>query len=386
MGVRSLPRTEQGRMFGSYRTLKGRNRMPAIRTSQRDQLAIAIEDLAEVAGLTTGLSISVVGPDRVRIEMDAWGPWLAAVHPRSSLSPQEAEALIAAEADGSAHIVVADQIAAKAKEQLVAASWSWLDRRSELRLLHRYATIEIRLPPGGLHPEPSPRMALAAPASDSPIRGRAGISYAAALLVSGEAKPSSIRSVARAIGMAPSTVSEAAALLRASGYILPNGEPEVPDLFDALVAVWRPVHAKPVATRPVPDELEWLKPNVDDLDEIGWAQGGDEAALAWGAPMFLSGDRPWIWVPDLLSARRAERRLGSADWANATGVIAVPPTPLVCIGRRRAPLNTIDWPTPHPLYLALDLARDQGRGREILDGWKPPEPLPYPWTRESDWP
>lgn len=359
--------------------------MPAIRTRHRDQLALAIGDLVAAVTPSAGLSISPAEADgRVVITMAGFGPWEASVHPRSSLSPRVAEAVIAAEAAGGTHIVVADQIAAEAKERLTAAGWSWLDRRSELHLRHESTVVEVRFPPGGLHPEPRLRMALAARASDSPIRGRAGISYAAALLLGGEAGPPSIRSVARQIGMAPSTVSEAAAHIRAAGYIRADGEPEVPDLFDALVAVWLPVHATPVATRPVPDDLERLDPNVDDLDEIGWAQGGDEAALAWGAPMFLSGDRPWIWVPDLPTARRAERQLGTMAWDDAAGIIAVPPTPLVCTGRRRAPSDTINWPTPHPLYLALDLARDLGRGREILGGWRPPEPMPYPWTPESE--
>lgn len=359
--------------------------MPAIRTRHCDQVALAVDDLVAAVTPSAGLSISPVDPDgRVVVAMAGVEPWEATVHPRSSLSPRDAQALIAAEADDGAHIVVADQIAAEAKEWLAPASWSWLDRRSELHLRHGDSTVEVRFPPGGLHPEPRLRLALAAPASDSPIRGRAGISYAAALLLGGAAGPPSIRSVARQIGMAPSTVSEAAAYIRAAGYIRADGQPELPDLFDALVAVWRPVHATPVATRPLPGDLERLDPNVDDLDEIGWAQGGDEAALAWGAPMFLSGDRPWIWVPDLPTARRAERQLGTTAWDDAAGIIAVPPTPLVCTGRRRAPSDTIEWPTPHPLYLALDLARDPGRGREILDGWKPPEPIPYPWTRESE--
>ena len=359
--------------------------MPAIRTRHRDQVALAVDDLVAAVIPSAGLSISPVVPDgRVVVTMAGVEPWEATVHPRSSLSPRDTRALIAANADDGAHIVVADQIAAEAKEHLAAAGWSWLDRRSELHLRHGDSTIEVRFPPGGLHPKPGVRMALAAPASDSPIRGRAGISYAAALLLGGEAAPPSIRSVARQIGMAPSTVSEAAAHIRAAGYIRADGQPEVPDLFDALVAVWRPVHAAPVATRPLPNDLEQLDPNVEDLDEIGWAQGGDEAALAWGAPMFLSGDRAWIWVPDLPTARRAERQLGTTAWDDAAGIIAVPPTPLVCTGRRRAPSDTIDWPTPHPLYLALDLARDPGRGREILDGWKPPEPMPYPWTPESE--
>ncbi len=375
-------------MFGSYRAANTWTKpVPSIRTSQSDQLALAIEDLTEVMGMTTGVAITSGGPDdKVAVRMGDREPWLAAVHPRTSLSPPEARALITAEDADGLHILVADQIAAGAKEHLAAADWSWLDRRSELRLYHDGASIEIRLPPGGLRPQPRLRMALAAPASDGPIRGRAGISYAAALLLGGAERPPSIRSLARQIGMAPSTVSEAAAHLRAGGYILPTGEPEVPDLFEVLVSVWRPIHIQPVALRPVPQELQRLGPNIDDLDDTGWAQGGDEAALAWGAPMFLSGDRPLIWVPDLVTARRAERQLGSASWDDAAGLIAVPPTPLVCMGRRQAPVDTIDWPTPHPLYLALDLARDPGRGREILDGWKPPEPVPYPWARESEWP
>jgi hypothetical protein len=31
------------------------------------------------------------------------------------------------------------------------------------------------------------------------------------------------------------------------------------------------------------------------------------------------------------------------------------------------------WPVAHPLFVALDLAQDTGRGREILDAWTPTE-------------
>ena len=33
-------------------------------------------------------------------------------------------------------------------------------------------------------------------------------------------------------------------------------------------------------------------------------EGEPLAALAWGAPMFLAGSRPWIWVPGDADARR----------------------------------------------------------------------------------
>jgi hypothetical protein len=33
----------------------------------------------------------------------------------------------------------------------------------------------------------------------------------------------------------------------------------------------------------------------------------------------------------------------------------------------------------HPLFVALDLAADPGRGREILDGWTPPADVARVW-------
>ena len=279
-----------------------------------------------------------------------------------------------------AHLVVADQISTAAKEYLASVpNWGWLDRRSELRLRHGSAELEIRLPsatgdavPGGV--------TLAAPASDGPIRGRAGISYAAALLLGDPAGPPSIRSVARRAGMAASTVSDAAGLLRDAGLILPSGEPALPDLFWALAAVWRPLRATPVASVPDPAAFERQSPNLDDLAHEGWAQGGDQAALAWGAPMFALGTVPWIWVPDQIIARRVERSLGAASWDDPAAVILVPPTPLACMDRQNAPSGSLAWPTLHPLYLALDLAQDRARGHEILEGWTPPLPRPRPWA------
>lgn len=353
--------------------------MPAIRRGRADQSALAIEDLTAIANRSAGLSISLrTPPDRVTVEGVGSRPWHARVHHRSSLSPRDARMLVATATKG-AHVVVADQISAAAKECLASApSWGWLDRRSELRLRHGSAELEIRLPPSTAGTVPN-GVALAAPASDGPIRGRAGISYAAALLLGGTAGPPSIRSVARRAGMAPSTVSDAAGLLRDAGLILPSGEPELPDLFWTLAAVWRPLRATPVATVPEPGTFARRSPNLDDLSAAGWAQGGDQAALAWGAPMFALGTVPWIWLPDQITARRVERTLGAATWQDHAAVILVPPTPLACMDRQHAPSGTLAWPTLHPLFLALDLAQDRARGHEILEGWIPPIPTPRPW-------
>jgi hypothetical protein len=37
------------------------------------------------------------------------------------------------------------------------------------------------------------------------------------------------------------------------------------------------------------------------------------------------------------------------------------------------------WPLAHPLFVALDLASDPGRGTEILAGWRPQEETVRVW-------
>lgn len=354
--------------------------MPAIRTSRSDQIALAIDDLRSLASPSAGLEVAPADGGEVTVSRPGRHSWKAKVHARRSLSPAEVRALTAAEGGSGAHIVVADQISAAAKAELAdAAGWSWLDRRGELRLRRGATDFEIRFSPDASRGRSAAGHALASPASDGPIRGRAGIGYAAALLRDPE-RPPSIRSVARQLGMAPSTVSDAAALLRSAGLVLPSGTPDLPDLFWALAAVWQPILATPLATVPDPARLARHAVNLNDLSTPGWAQGGDEAALAWGAPMLTVGSRPWLWVPDEATARRAERTLGTAGWDDSAAVIAVPPTPIVCVDRRPAPSASLVWPTPHPLYLALDLARDRARGHQILEEWRPPNLTVRPWA------
>ena len=135
----------------------------------------------------------------------------------------------------------------------------------------------------------------------------------------------------------------------------------------------------------IPADLENLRmTQVDRLSHAAWDPGALEVArhmaLAWGAPMFTLGTVPWIWVPDQITARRAERTLGAATWDDHAAVILVPPTPLACMDRQDAPSGSLNWPTLHPLYLALDLAQDRARGHEILEAWTPPIPSPRPWV------
>lgn len=141
-------------------------------------------------------------------------------------------------------------------------------------------------------------------------------------------------------------------------------------LFWALGQVWRPLTVVAVASAPDPADREFAA-RTDPLDQPGWVLGGDLAAAELGAPLFSLEGRPWLWVPTQVELRRAERAYGSAAWSERAAVIATPPTPLVCRWRRPHPAGATRWPLPHPVFAALDLARDPGRGREILAQWSP---------------
>lgn len=309
--------------------------------------------------------------------------WPATVIARDAISLRDAQHLAATEARGS-KVLVANQLSADAKDLLAEQNtasqtfgWSWLDRRGELALNHPEASGVIQFDLDAVERNPSRPggWGLASPRSDGPIRGRAGISYAAAVLLDPTSRPS-IREVATAAEMSHGAVGAAAKLLRDTGMIRPNGEPEIPDLFDALADAWGPTRIAPVASVPTREDATRLHTHAGDLDALGWGVGGDEAALVWGAPMFVVASRPWIWVPTDADARRATRTLESARWDESRAVLAVAPTLLVCRTRLRPPGNAPPdfLPTVHPLFLALELAQDPARGREILDQWTPDHP------------
>ncbi len=356
--------------------------MPRLRASAVRMVASAIEELSTLADSAHGLTIVRSDDDQVRVTVGRQD-WPAKVIARDAVSRRDAQELVESEARGS-KIVVANQLSTEAKELLAQQNetsgkfgWSWLDRRGELQLNHPKASgvIQFDLDAIDRNPARPGGWRLASPRSDGPIRGRAGISYAAAVLLDPTQRPS-IRAVARQAEMSHGAIGDAAKLLRETGLIRADGEPEIPELFNALAEAWGATLIAPVAKVPKQKDADRLKANVDDLDAVGWALGGDDAALSWGAPMFISGFRPWIWVPNDADARRASRTLESASWDDCTAVFAVAPTLLVCSIRRRSPGSPRPkfLPTVHPLFLALDLAQDPARGREILDGWNPDHP------------
>lgn len=357
--------------------------MPHLRATRDRQVDAAIEELLTIASTARGVSINRSGDEQVAVTVGQQS-WPATVIARDAVSVHDAQELAATHVHGS-KVIVANQLSADAKDFLTGQNagsrsfgWSWLDRRGELALNNPKASgvIQFDLDAIDRNPARPGGWRLASPRSDGPIRGRAGISYAAAVLLDPTRRPS-IREVAAAAEMSHGAVGDAAKLLREAGLIRSKGEPEIPDLFDALAEAWGPTRVVPVAKVPSRKDADHLRANANDIDEVGWGLGGDEAALTWGAPMFLLGQtRPWIWVNTDADARRASRTLEPASWDESKAVFAVAPTPLVCRTRLRSPgkPKPTFLPTVHPLFLALELAQDTSRGREILDQWTPEQP------------
>jgi hypothetical protein len=123
-----------------------------------------------------------------------------------------------------------------------------------------------------------------------------------------------------------------------------------------------------------------LRLGRDDAETTtGWALTDSAAAVAYGAPLAVRAEQRFdFYVPDQGIQRRATALLGAAPSpSQARCAVRVAPVPAVCRQRVDAEDSPFEWALAHPLFVALDLAKDSGRGREILDAWTPPER----WTR-----
>ncbi len=268
-------------------------------------------------------------------------------------------------------VVVADRVTRHARRQLADAGVGYLDLRGRLALRTEHQVVNTDV-------ETAPRQA----DPTSPLNGRAGIEVAARLLMAPMAGPS-VRGLAGAVGRAPSTVSTILRGLRESGLVDEQHRVAGTRLFWELTTRWSP-GGTPLAQEPpagrhtrvtVP-----LRLGLEDVEETtGWALTDTAAAAAYGAPVAARSDQVLdFFVPDQVTVRRAVNLLGAVtSTVDAACIIRVAPIDTVCARRYDVSHNMFHWPLAHPVFVALDLARDVGRGREVLDSWTPPER----WTR-----
>jgi hypothetical protein len=249
-------------------------------------------------------------------------------------------------------VLVADRITRDARARLAEAGWGWFDRRGHLYL---------RAPGLFINTEAAPR-ARSIPRTDDPIRGRAGLSVAYRFLI----KPTeTISPTHNTLGFAPSTISVALSKLRDAALLDEVGLPVLPELFWAAADEWSPDRTW-LATVPDPDEAG------HELESPGWCASGTVAAAELGAPVVSTTSMPDLYVRSPVEVTIATRRYGVArDAAVAASSIAVAPVNDVAM-HRRPPVDQ-PWPLAHPVAVALDLAQDRARGREILEDWSPPE-------------
>ncbi len=278
--------------------------------------------------------------------------------------------LLMAEVPG---VVVADRITADGRDVLRRAGWGWLDLRGHLRLVG----------PGLLIDSDVPALSRTVP-DRSGLVGQVGVELAALLLLDPRASIG-VRAAAAALSRAPSSISEAFRALHAMDLVDAERRPAVPALFWELAGRWKPVShdlaGLPGAGRGRDNAA--LHMGTDDVESTtGWALTDTVAAAVYGAPVGMRADHPPdFYVPDQGTLRRAVQVLGPAATSSArAGRVRVAPVSAVCARR----VDATTWaneerPLAKPLFVALDLAQDPGRGREILDGWVPRKPWDRVW-------
>ena len=260
-----------------------------------------------------------------------------------------------------------EQLSGEARDLLRSTDWGYLDRRGALWIRrHDLIVNDTSIEPLMRH----------RPRPDGPIRGRVALGVALRLIHPKSRE--SVRDLADVVGASPSTVHDALKRLREDALIDSEHQPLVPDLFNAVAAVWRPERI-PVAREPGPGdrnlELGLHDDATGDVAEQGWVVSGDVAADASGARIVVSSDAPPdFYVPTSTALRRALRQLGKVPYDERGATVALTPSPVVTaenhyVGSYRRP--SLHWPIAHPVVIGLDLAQDLARGREILADWNP---------------
>ena len=189
-------------------------------------------------------------------------------------------------------------------------------------------------------------------------------------------RPHDVRQIARYLERAPSAVSSAMAGLRDDALLTSVAEAMVPDLFHALLTVWR---RRAVLLATLPDtgasEAKRLELGLDEPeDSTGWALTDTRAAASWGVPIVVAGDYPPdFYVPSELALRAARSHLGeTTNPASRACTVGVTPVRPACRHRVDHSRTTGEqWPVANHIVVALDLAQDQASGLEALEQWKP---------------
>ena len=256
-------------------------------------------------------------------------------------------------------LVVADKITADGRTTLTDAGWSWLDRRGRLHLRGPAVRVDVDVD------VPREKGAVGSGQTGPTITGRGGINVAYWLCAHPAEALSPTRSAPQ-LGLAPSTISTAVHRLADASLMNDDGTGLFPELFWELAGAWR---ADRAWLNTAPDPAVHLPA---DPFAVTWRRTGSAAAAVYGAPIVTSEGGPVeLYVPGPVAISAALRRYGAAQPGTGAAVLAVAPATPVTAGTGGDHVPVIDgWPAAPILAVALDLAQDRARGREILTEWR----------------
>lgn len=319
------------------------------------ELTAALGDVGLVATVDPLVTVG----DRlgaVRVEADGRSNELL-VATRADLRPVHADELVD-DAAGRVGLVIADRVAERSRQTLRERGWGWLDRRrGHLRLWVPGLRIDT-----AVTPTLAPSAAVRKMTNAFTPAGRELVLW----LLTHPDEHASPRALHRELGISAGQISNLLGALEADTLLRRDRTPLLPELFWALVEQWHP-RRHGLVSMPADAELA----AAPELRADRWVLTDTVAALRHGAPLVASPDAP----PDLyLPDERAlswllSRSVAAVEWEQRTVSVAVAPTPLACDPRLRTPGDR--WPVAHPVVVALDLATDRGRGRQMVDEWDP---------------
>jgi len=269
-------------------------------------------------------------------------------------------------------LIIADRVTETARRILTTRQAGYYDLRGRLALRADGMVIDAEVEP---LQERSQRT--------SALSGKVGLEVASAVLMQPE-RGTAVRELARQLGRSASTVSEVLSVLRREELVDAKNAVTDSRLFWRVADRWATSRTY-LAQLPSPGEgplTQALRLGLADVEhEPGWALTDSAAAAAYGAPLaFRSGQALDFYVPDQAVQHRATTLLGAAGRpSQARATVRIAPVPAVVQRRIDLDTNPMEWPLAHPLFVALDLAQDVGRGREILDAWTPDERWSRVW-------
>jgi DNA-binding transcriptional ArsR family regulator len=359
-------------VFGTYRTANSVKRSSGAEAAR--ELAGVLADVG-LQGEEAGAALQAehqpdllldLGDRRILVE----------VKERATVTPAQVATLIEAAANrtDSATVVVADRVTEKAREMLREAGIGWFDRRGHLRVVAPGILVdtEVRVP------------TVTTGKQGSPLRRRAVLEVATWLMSDPPQSTAGVRELARILSLSPSSVSDALADLRAEGLVSKAGIPVLPELFWEAVDHWS-TPRQALASEPQPGDASGTEPlhlGIAVAAARGWALTDTLAAAAYGAPVGVrSGAPPDFLVPTKQVVRLAAITLGTTTEAERGCTVREAPVTWACERRIDGSAfgASTPWPLAHPLVVAIDLASDPGRGREVLESWTPPKPWHRVW-------